>query len=866
MAESLAPNVQKLLVAGTSRPAIKKKSALCLLKLFRKYPEIMPTDTWGERIINLLNDYDMGVLLSVCSLLLGMIQTDPQGLERAVPRVIQKLSQIVLNKAYEGDYLYHDVPCPWLQVKYLRILQHFPAPEDIEAKKKLRDCLQKIISTSDFTKDNNHNNAVYAILFEAINTIIHLESEPELLAQTVSLLGRFVSSKETNIRYLGLDSMAQLAQNPEYADQIRKHQAVVISSLRDADISIRRRALDLLYNMCDRSNSKEIVSELLGYLEQADISIKEELVIKSAVLAEQYATDYSWYIDVILQLIALSGDFVSDDVWFRAVQIVTNNDDLQKYAATNIFQALSVPACHETVVKVAGYILGEFGNLIINDSGSSAREQFTLLHSKFKTATWQTKALLLNTFIKFHDKYPALRREIEPVLNGNTSHINAEIQQRACEYAELAKLGERITHGTFELLPAFPEKESALHQRLKQRQNESKRVATVEKEKEKDEEPKVQLSPASQQSTAGDLLGLDDVPVPASTKPSLPSGIPVASSVSAAADPLADLLMGSGPIPTQPSNSFAAAPKPASSSTATDLLSDLADVLSSTSVSPAPALSASTPAYIPPSNVLAAMTPALSASSSAILTPSAAPNPAADQFFQRLCLYPDGVLYEDASIQIGVKSEYHGALGRLSLFYGNKNRMAALLKFTVSVQPFTAVKFQLSPVPDTIQPQQQSQQMCSMECTQEFLEPPLLNIQYIQEGKINNLVVKLPVVATKFVESLPMQGGDFFKRWKEAGEAAPLEYQGVQKSAKATDVPMLTKVLTQGFKLYSLANVDPNPANLVLSGQFCTTSGKTPVLVRIETNAAAQMLRVTARTPSGIVTSAVKTYLLPHLS
>ena len=33
-------------------------------------------------------------------------------------------------------------------------------------------------------------------------------------------------------------------------------------------------------------------------------------------------------------------------------------------------QALQAPACHENLVKVGGYILGEFGNLIAGDSRS----------------------------------------------------------------------------------------------------------------------------------------------------------------------------------------------------------------------------------------------------------------------------------------------------------------------------------------------------------------------------------------------------------------------------------------------------------------------------------------------------------------
>ena len=41
---------------------------------------------------------------------------------------------------------------------------------------------------------------------------------------------------------------------------------------------MRQKAIDLLYAMCDHSNSETIVAELLQYLEKADYSIREPLV------------------------------------------------------------------------------------------------------------------------------------------------------------------------------------------------------------------------------------------------------------------------------------------------------------------------------------------------------------------------------------------------------------------------------------------------------------------------------------------------------------------------------------------------------------------------------------------------------------
>jgi AP-2 complex subunit alpha len=57
-----------------------------------------------------------------------------------------------------------------------------------------------------------------------------------------------------------------------------------------------------------------------------------------AILAEKYASDYTWYVDVILNLIRIAGDYVSEEVWYRVIQIVVNREDVQGYAAKMVFE------------------------------------------------------------------------------------------------------------------------------------------------------------------------------------------------------------------------------------------------------------------------------------------------------------------------------------------------------------------------------------------------------------------------------------------------------------------------------------------------------------------------------------------------
>ena len=95
-----------------------------------------------------------------------------------------------------------------------------------------------------------------------------------------------------------MESMCLLATSEFSHEAVKKHQETIVNSLKtERDVSVRQRAVDLLYAMCDRTNAENIVAEMLSYLQlvSADYSIREEMVLKVAILAEKYATDYTWY-------------------------------------------------------------------------------------------------------------------------------------------------------------------------------------------------------------------------------------------------------------------------------------------------------------------------------------------------------------------------------------------------------------------------------------------------------------------------------------------------------------------------------------------------------------------------------------------
>uniref|UniRef100_A0A8D3AVX2 AP-2 complex subunit alpha n=1 Tax=Scophthalmus maximus TaxID=52904 RepID=A0A8D3AVX2_SCOMX len=489
MAEAFASEIPRILVAGDTMDSVKQSAALCLLRLYKTSPDLVLMGEWTSRVVHLLNDQHM---------IVSSASTDLQ------------------------DYTYYFVPAPWLSCKLLRLLQCYPPPEDGAVKGRLVECLETILNKAQEppkSKKVQHSNAKNAILFEAISLIIHYDSEPNLLVRACNQLGQFLQHRETNLRYLALESMCTLASSEFSHEAVKTHIETVINALKtERDVSVRQRAADLLYAMCDRSNAKQIVAEMLSYLETADYSIREEMVLKVAILAEKYAVDYSWYVDTILNLIRIAGDYVSEEVWYRVIQIVINRDDVQGYAAKTVFEALQAPACHENMVKVGGYILGEFGNLIAGDPRSSPLVQFNLLHSKFHLCSVPTRALLLSAYIKFINLFPETKVTIQEVLRCDSQIRNSdvELQQRAVEYLKLSSIASTDVLATvLEEMPPFPERESSILAKLKKKKGPGA-VSVTELEDSKREGGELNggadrgpdTSALSTPSPSADLLGI----------------------------------------------------------------------------------------------------------------------------------------------------------------------------------------------------------------------------------------------------------------------------------------------------------------------------------------------------------------------
>lgn len=820
--QSLHQEVLQTLVAKSSSANVKKKSALSLLRLVRTSAKVISGREFAPQVAQLLQDRHLGVLTSSMSLLYGLASQTPNEYESLIPYAVHILGMLVLKKACAREYLYYRTPSPWLQIKLLKFLQLYPHAINSENGSgkdgngaahiaQLTSIISKVLTETDVSDSINKSNADHAILFEAVNLIVcwGASGPAQLRDGAMKLLGKFISVREPNIRYLGLLTMAQLAQLEGSAESIKKHQATVLVSLKDADISVRRRALDLLFVMCDTDNAERIVDELVAHLALADAAIREEMVLKIAILAEKYATDLRWYVDTILKLVSISGDHVSDAIWHRVVQIVTNHPqgDLQAYTAATLLVAASPRRCHETAVRIAAYILGEFGFLIAERPGMSGEEQFRILHQHWPTSDNKTRAILVSTYAKLANLYEECRPLVAPVFARCTNNVDVEIQQRAAEYSSMREAfsPEAVEDLLREMPPFEDNKQSALEQRLREKEGDNS--AAVQKAAR----PSIAERKRAAQSAA---------------------------TVKAVEEVAAQAQQEVGPVESDP-------------------VSPMSDGSPGTAKKKAGGAKVGIPKEV---------------------------IPAMRKAFSNLCTSPSGVLFENALLQVGVKHEYVGAQGRISVFFGNLSK-TPLTRFRAIVEDVDHLRVQkqgtqglLDEDDDggcTVAVRTQAKLLLIVEVTAPFDDAPAMRVSFETEnGEIHEYPLRLPIVATCFMEPVTLEPAAFMQRWRSL-EGQDRECQEVVKAppnAPAIDedyMKRIAAIVTDGLKFGRCPGCDPTPWTVSGAATFRTGAKdmngnniNVGCLVRVEANPQAGAFRVTTRTLHPLCSKAVKNVAL----
>lgn len=510
MSRDLFPEVESMLT--TANPYIRRKAALCAMRICRKVPDLQ--EHFLEKAKTLLNDRNHGVLLCGLTLVTGMCESDEEAEEsngsviemfKPLTGALVKILKGLASSGYAPEHDVTGIADPFVQVKILRLLRVL-GRGDSEVSEQINDILAQVATNTDSSK-----NVGNSILYEAVLTILDIEADSGLRVLGVNILGKFLSNKDNNIRYVALNTLIKVVAIEPNA--VQRHRNTILDCLRDPDISIRRRALDLSFTLINESNVRVLVRELLAFLEVADNEFKPNLTSQIGISSDRYAPNKRWHVDTMLRVLKLAGNYVKEPILASFVRLIATSPDLQTYAVQKLYANLLDDISQEGLTLAAAWSIGEYGDLLLQ-GGSYEEEDLVkevherdivdlyarILSSSFKgqiiTQYIVTSAMKLTT--RFRE--PAQIERLRRLQLNYQADLDVEIQQRAMEYGNLFGF-DQIRQGVLEKMPA-PEIRD--EQRVLGEQNTRKRQPKAHKR---------QKSKITEQDMLLDLMGGDtDMP------------------------------------------------------------------------------------------------------------------------------------------------------------------------------------------------------------------------------------------------------------------------------------------------------------------------------------------------------------------
>ena len=462
MSRDLFTVVENLL--STANPYIRRKAALCAMRICRKVPDLR--EHFLEKAKLLLNDRNHGVLLCGLTLVTSMCEADEaEGGEEGMVEMFRSLTTTLVKTlkglASSGYTPEHDVTGitdPFLQVKILKLLRVL-GRGDPHTSEQINDILAQVATNTDSSK-----NVGNSILYEAVLTILDIDADSGLRVLGVNILGKFLANKDNNIRYVALNTLVKVVAVEPNA--VQRHRNTILECLRDPDISIRRRALDLSFTLINASNISLLIRELLAFLEVADNEFKPIMTSQIGVAADRYAPNKRWHVDTMLRVLKLAGNYVKEQILSSFVRLIATSPDQQTYCVQKLYASLKEDITQEGLTLAGAWVIGEYGDALLRGGAYEEEELVqpiseteivdlfsTILNSAYATQIVSeyivTSAMKLTTRLKNPGQIDRIRR----ILSGRTADLSIEIQQRAVEYGNLFNY-DQIRRGVLERMPA----------------------------------------------------------------------------------------------------------------------------------------------------------------------------------------------------------------------------------------------------------------------------------------------------------------------------------------------------------------------------------------------------------------------------
>ncbi|XP_017886695.1 AP-1 complex subunit gamma-1 isoform X2 [Ceratina calcarata] len=524
MARDLASEVERLMKSPNAY--IRKKAALCAFRIIRRVPELMEMFLPATR--SLITEKNHGVLITGVTLITEMCENSVDtlnhfkkecGHREIVPNLVRILKNLILA-GYSPEHDVSGVSDPFLQVKILRLLRIL-GRNDIDASEAMNDILAQVATNTETSK-----NVGNTILYETVLSIMDIKSESGLRVLAVNILGRFLLNNDKNIRYVALNTLLKTV----YVDTsaVQRHRSTILECLKDPDVSIRRRAMELSFALVNSNNIRNMMKELLLFLERADPEFKAQCSSNIVMSAERFAPNKRWHLETLFKVLVAAGNYVRDDVVACTIQLISETQAQQGYAVGALWRALEKDTFDkQPLAQVATWCIGEYGDLLLyappsDDVDAPVNLTEDEVIDVYQRLLWSpqntvvTKQYTLLSLTKLSTRFQKGNEKIRQIIDTFGSNLHIELQQRGIEFSQLFR---KYDHLRPALLERMPPMETA-------RPQANGIIGMANGEPEPEEEKSTVLegsTPPSDSSALLDLLGTTDLGVTPSVSNKNPS-------------------------------------------------------------------------------------------------------------------------------------------------------------------------------------------------------------------------------------------------------------------------------------------------------------------------------------------------------
>ncbi len=502
MSRDLAPEVDKHL--KSSQPYLRKKACLAMARCLTKCPEMV--EDFVDRVVTLLKDRSHGVLITVIQLMtqvlvveqrnkdLGLDEEYGTPCQEAFVKLVPSLVKLLRN-VIGGGYAANDAGGAtdiFLQVHILTLLRLL-GTGDAQASEEMNDVLAQVATNTETSK-----NAGNAILYECVQTIMAIESDDGLRVLAVNILGRFLLNRDNNIRYVALNTLSKCVVDEKQssdellessgdgannaASALQKHRTTVVDCLKDPDVSIRQRALELIYHLVNSENVEALTAELLNYLVLCPREHRSDICTRILRVVEKYSPNDRWRVDTLITMLTIAGREAARPVQSASIIYISrSSEDLRAYATHKLLKAIRDDDGSQRALLVVGvWCIGEYGDLLLKpysytpaaatdmadltggDGGNSTvsftgNDPSSILATLEEvisrhTCAQETKEHALTAFTKLSERFAstgdaATLSRLQELVKKNSKSYSLELQLRSCEYDALISAMKGIKVG-----------------------------------------------------------------------------------------------------------------------------------------------------------------------------------------------------------------------------------------------------------------------------------------------------------------------------------------------------------------------------------------------------------------------------------